>query len=549
MSDPLKLLQEHTTGRRPMRELISNGKLYYAFGDFAFPHDAGTNVQVYSKPDEYYSLEAIIYLWKSRNEQHTAYVKDVSGKGIQAVTRMQRTDLLNYLKGEKETAPDVNLLAPIPPPIPVSRLVDTTAEPQSKRPRLDHEDKGQRIDKILDQSLDTANDTQLRGLSSELPASKVMDLRTKMKKNRKHVVKSIGDDGMGVEGEVSLEMPDASADSIGKYLVTKERLWKDRTTCLESHSKDFSNVIAVLHNLKMKDSQSGRARAPAPAANGPSSAQRRSTASNVQSGYSRYDQEQFQTQIDPDFQIDTGLSFHGMMLRQVEPCLPCTILGTNFLNGPGAIGGRSLIPQRPDVKPALAGRNTNAPSTPAPRTPSVVPATPTTPNRPQKRVSTTPIIIIPASGSSLITMHNVSEILQDLRFVSTEEKKAAGCRRDNEVIIQRRKNGGTVPYRVIDSPLKLRDDEWDRVVAVFVQGPAWQFKGWKWDGNPTEIFAHIAAFHLKFEEQKLDPNVAKLSVQVLSLSKTKRHLDKAILHKFWQMLDKHIGKNKPHLRF
>ncbi len=29
----------------------------------------------------------------------------------------------------------------------------------------------------------------------------------------------------------------------------------------------------------------------------------------------------------------------------------------------------------------------------------------------------------------------------------------------------------------------------DRVVAVFVQGPAWQFKGWPWAGNPVEIFA------------------------------------------------------------
>lgn len=28
----------------------------------------------------------------------------------------------------------------------------------------------------------------------------------------------------------------------------------------------------------------------------------------------------------------------------------------------------------------------------------------------------------------------------------------------------------------------------DRVVAVFVQGPAWQFKGWPWNGNPVEIF-------------------------------------------------------------
>lgn len=29
----------------------------------------------------------------------------------------------------------------------------------------------------------------------------------------------------------------------------------------------------------------------------------------------------------------------------------------------------------------------------------------------------------------------------------------------------------------------------DRVVAVFVQGPAWQFKGWPWDGNPVDIFS------------------------------------------------------------
>ena len=29
----------------------------------------------------------------------------------------------------------------------------------------------------------------------------------------------------------------------------------------------------------------------------------------------------------------------------------------------------------------------------------------------------------------------------------------------------------------------------DRVVGVFVQGPAWQFKGWPWSGNPVEIFS------------------------------------------------------------
>ena len=39
-----------------------------------------------------------------------------------------------------------------------------------------------------------------------------------------------------------------------------------------------------------------------------------------------------------------------------------------------------------------------------------------------------------------------------------------------------------------DNPSKLTNAEWDRVVAVFALGPAWQFKGWPYDGNPVEIF-------------------------------------------------------------
>lgn len=96
-----------------------------------------------------------------------------------------------------------------------------------------------------------------------------------------------------------------------------------------------------------------------------------------------------------------------------------------------------------------------------------------TPNSGGKRPSRTPIIIISAAPKSLITMYNAKEILQDLRFVSTEEIKAkqAGMKRDNELLIQRRKEGGlTVPYRVIDNPSKLGPQDWDRVVAVFVMG-------------------------------------------------------------------------------
>uniref|UniRef100_A0A8C8C8J2 Parafibromin n=1 Tax=Oncorhynchus tshawytscha TaxID=74940 RepID=A0A8C8C8J2_ONCTS len=179
----------------------------------------------------------------------------------------------------------------------------------------------------------------------------------------------------------------------------------------------------------------------------------------------------------------------------------------------------------------------------------------------QKKGSRTPIVIIPAATTSLITMLNAKDLLQDLKFVTPEEKKKQGIQRDNEVLLQRRKDqiqpGGamlsvTVPYRVIDQPLKLAPQDWDRVVAVFVQGPAWQFKGWPWllpDGSPVDIFAKIRAFHLKYDEQKMDPNVQKWDVTVLELSHHKRHLDRPMFLKFWETLDRYMVKHKSHLRF
>lgn len=79
-------------------------------------------------------------------------------------------------------------------------------------------------------------------------------------------------------------------------------------------------------------------------------------------------------------------------------------------------------------------------------------------NKPQKRVSRTPIIIIPATNTSLITMYNAKAILQDLKYI---DSKNCDQKRENEILIQRRKpDNTTVPYRIIDNPLKLSPEEW-----------------------------------------------------------------------------------------
>lgn len=99
------------------------------------------------------------------------------------------------------------------------------------------------------------------------------------------------------------------------------------------------------------------------------------------------------------------------------------------------------------------------------------------------------------------------------------------------------------------------------MVAVFVAGPTWQFKGWPGlssDGSPVDIFTRskstsltvpcimasyivtVKAYHLKFEELKCDPNIQKWDVQVLEISRNKRHLDKASILRFWETLDRWV---------
>ena len=257
-------------------------------------------------------------------------------------------------------------------------------------------------------------------------------------------------------------------------------------------------------------------------------------------GYNRYDQEAYRGKDDINipFNIETTGTFSGMTLKSVTEGSSAQRREQQIKGQNGAVNpsGGAGTPGTPNARSgALPGQQAGQQNS----------------NTPGKRPSRTPIIIIPAAPKSLITMFNAKEILQDLRFLSAEDKKAlGGMKRENELLIQRRKEGGlTVPYRVIDNPAKLTNADWDRVVAVFVMGQAWQFKGWPWDGNPTQIFSKVAAFHLKWDESNLEKNIGNWAVNIIQLSRNKRHLDRARLMVFWEMLDRYMVNNKPHLRF
>uniref|UniRef100_A0A672SZL6 Parafibromin n=1 Tax=Sinocyclocheilus grahami TaxID=75366 RepID=A0A672SZL6_SINGR len=443
MADVLSVLRLYNIQKK---EIVAKGD-EVIFGEFSWPKNVKTNYVIWGtgkegQPKEYYTLDSILFLLNNVHLPHPSYVRRAATENIPVVRRPDRKDLLSYLNGESSSSTSIDRSAPIEiglqRPTQVKRAADEVSS-EAKKPRVEDEERVRLDKERLAARLESHKESivqtdQIRSLSEAMSVEKIAAIKAKIMAKKRSTIKTDLDDDIT---QKQRSFVDAEVD-VTRDIVSRERVWRTRTTILQSSGKVSGDTLAA--------------------------------------------------------------SQFAYLFSQARPL----------------------------------------------------------PN--QKKGSRTPIIIIPAATTSLITMLNAKDLLQDLKFVTTEDKKKLGIQRDNEVLLQRRKDqvqpGGanisvTVPYRVIDQPLKLAPQDWDRVVAVFVQGPAWQFKGWPWllpDGSPVDIFAKIRAFHLKYDEARMDPNVQKWDVTVLELSHHKRHLDRPVFLRFWETLDRYMVKHKSHLR-
>ncbi|CAF0846380.1 unnamed protein product, partial [Didymodactylos carnosus] len=466
-------------------------------------------------PRDYYTLESIVFLLKNVELQHANYVKTAAEKGISAISRPDRKELLSYLTGQTNTADRIDRNAPIDVvamqrPLQVKRPAEDPRLDPTKIARLEDDDFQKlkdRIEKKLEATTKEMTANQIRPLSGALSAEAILKLRAKFRATARDKIVDFKENEDQLE--TVAETQPVTADTF--EVLQRERTWRNRTTVLQSTGKNFAkNIFLILNSIKAKEE--GEQKQELLAAQ--RSPTRDLTVRAPVEGYSRYNQERFVPRDDTDeFKIDIHGSYHGLTLKTVtEGVQPNKLTSTtNVVPKP--------IPDKVDVPVS-------------------------------KRVSRTPIIVIPPALTSLITRYNCKELLEDLKYISTDEGKASGIKRDGDILIQRKKGNLTVPYRITDDPVRLTKQDWDeRVVAVFAQGPAWQFKGWPWSGNPVEIFQKIKAYHVKWSQLKTDANIAKWSVQLIELDQNKRHLDCARLRTFWDSLDAFIAKHKPYLRY
>jgi len=152
----------------------------------------------------------------------------------------------------------------------------------------------------------------------------------------------------------------------------------------------------------------------------------------------------------------------------------------------------------------------------------------------------TPIIVVPATVSALLTNMNVKEFLEEGTFIPNEIKRKSSAKRNPVVELDTASRKG-IPkaFKVVDNVTRFSEKDWRRVVAVFVHGPEWQFKEWKWS-LPTEIFQHVLGVNIRFSDEKPDPNVSKWGVKKMTIHRQKRHLDKVASNEYWKELGNFI---------
>lgn len=185
----------------------------------------------------------------------------------------------------------------------------------------------------------------------------------------------------------------------------------------------------------------------------------------------------------------------------------------------------------------------------------------------RKQRAQDPIVVLSSSPTALLNMFNIKQFLEEGIFVPPEEarQRARGVA-DLVVSITSRGGGASssgtpmsgvgIGRRILvvdsaDAVVRLGGssggiDPWNRVVAVFTTGQAWQFKSYKW-GEPRELFKNVMGVYVRWHNEQPNTNVRDWNVLELQVDRSKRHTDKQTVSLFWRQLESWVQRRKPHL--
>ena len=101
--------------------------------------------------------------------------------------------------------------------------------------------------------------------------------------------------------------------------------------------------------------------------------------------------------------------------------------------------------------------------------------------------------------------------------------------------------GKDLLFEICSNVRRFNKSDWKRVVAVFVQGDDWEFSDWPRSENPSTILQKVKGYYMKYNNNPTNKNIKNWNVQILEISRNKRHFDVSIQNKFWSSLSEFLS--------
>ncbi|KAK3307029.1 RNA pol II accessory factor, Cdc73 family-domain-containing protein [Chaetomium strumarium] len=158
-----------------------------------------------------------------------------------------------------------------------------------------------------------------------------------------------------------------------------------------------------------------------------------------------------------------------------------------------------------------------------------------------------PIILLSPSASSLLRMSNAKAFLEGGRYTPPDHNSTSTMLHISRTL---KDIDPSRPMRfiLVEGPEQFKPEYWNRVVAVFTTGQAWQFKNYRWS-NPNELFKHVLGVYLGWRGEQLPEAVRGFGHKVLACSvekwrdpgqpgaETSRWRDREVVEAIWKGIE------------
>lgn len=210
------------------------------------------------------------------------------------------------------------------------------------------------------------------------------------------------------------------------------------------------------------------------------------------------------------------------------------------------------------IQAARSGSSSSSSSRPSAAAPTSSNTTTSNLGRSAKHRRLDPIVILPSSPSSLLTLANIKRFLEEGHYdPPSATNSLAPMGGSNEVVVINRPKGGR--FLAVDSLDALTRlgargsgttgqdaDPWNRVVCVITTGQKWQFKGYRWEEG-RDLFRNVFGVYPRWSNEARNMNVKEWNVLDLQIDANKRHHDAQVSGAFWRRLEEWVQRRRPEL--